>query len=179
MLAGKLRRGSFDRQRQDFERTNHVENIDTSSTSHLASCKMSSFFTLPASQRKRKRNDVSSEPSGKKRLHATGSNARTQNAKPARAKRDESISGSESDDEGAHRRTTEVEEENEDDSESGHEDETGAERRLRLAERYLENLKGEADEIGYDAAEIDKDLIAERLKEDVVCFLLGVISFDY
>lgn len=53
-------------------------------------------------------------------------------------------------------------------SESDHEDETGAERRLRLAERYLENIKGEVDEAGFDATEIDRDLIAERLKEDVV-----------
>lgn len=53
-------------------------------------------------------------------------------------------------------------------SESDHEDETGAERRLRLAERYLENIQGEVDEAGFDAAEIDRDLIAERLKEDVV-----------
>lgn len=53
-------------------------------------------------------------------------------------------------------------------SESDHEDETGAERRLRLAERYLENIQGGVDEAGFDAAEIDRDLIAERLKEDVV-----------
>jgi len=53
-------------------------------------------------------------------------------------------------------------------SESDDEDETGAERRLRLAERYLENIKGEVDEVGFDAEEIDRDLIAERLQEDVV-----------
>ena len=52
-------------------------------------------------------------------------------------------------------------------SESG--DETAAERRLRLAEQYLENVKGEVDEVGFDADEIDRDLIAERLQEDVVC----------
>ena len=54
------------------------------------------------------------------------------------------------------------------DSESEEEDETGAERRLRIAEQYLENIKGEVDEVGFDAEEIDKDLIAERLQEDVV-----------
>ena len=51
---------------------------------------------------------------------------------------------------------------------SGSEDETAAERRLRLAEQYLENIKGEVDEAGFDAEQIDRDLIAERLQEDVV-----------
>lgn len=39
---------------------------------------------------------------------------------------------------------------------------------MRLAERYLENIRNEVEEeVGFDAAQIDKDLIAERLKEDV------------
>lgn len=51
---------------------------------------------------------------------------------------------------------------------SDDENETAAEKRLRLAERYLENIRNEVeDEVGFDAAQIDKDLIAERLKEDV------------
>lgn len=59
--------------------------------------------------------------------------------------------------------------EEEESSSESEEGETAAERRLKLAERYLENLKDEVDEYGFDAAEIDRDLIAERLKEDVVC----------
>ena len=56
-----------------------------------------------------------------------------------------------------------------DSSDSADEDETAAEKRLRLAERYLEELKGEVEEeAGFDARDIDRDLIAERLKEDVV-----------
>ena len=62
------------------------------------------------------------------------------------------------------------------DSESEEEDETGAERRLRLAEQYLENIKEEVDEIGFDAEEIDRDLIAERLQEDVVCNVSSCVS---
>ena len=51
------------------------------------------------------------------------------------------------------------------------EGETAAERRLKLAERYLDNIRDEVDESGFDAEEIDRDLIAERLKEDVVWHL--------
>lgn len=128
---------------------------------------MSSFFTAPASQRKRKREDTAAGPP-RKRATGTGSKPNTQNAKPARPKRDESISSSGSDD-GA-RRQMPSDEEKDISSESDDEDETGAERRLRLAERYLENIKGEVDEVGFDAEEIDRDLIAERLQEDVVGF---------
>lgn len=46
------------------------------------------------------------------------------------------------------------------------EGETAADRRLLLAERYLSNIREEVDEAGFDAEEIDRDLIAERLKED-------------
>jgi len=126
---------------------------------------MSSFFTVPASQRKRKRAETTISPAIKKRNTTAG---RTPIASQARRRhdRDESISGSESESDGRLRKDSEIEEEGSTDSE--HEDETAAEKRLRLAERYLENIKGEVDETGFDAAEIDKDLIAERLKEDVV-----------
>lgn len=82
--------------------------------------------------------------------------------------RDESISGSDSDDDEGPSGAIDAEDEGES-SGTDHEDETAAERRLRLAERYLENLREEVDEVGFDAADIDRDLIAERLKEDVVC----------
>ncbi|KAF2198020.1 small nucleolar ribonucleoprotein-like protein complex subunit [Delitschia confertaspora ATCC 74209] len=124
---------------------------------------MSSFFTTPASQRKRKRIEAPSAASKKRNVTSKDS----QPAKPSRRKeREESISGSESEDEertdffttGDGVQTDSDEDENE----------TAAEKRLRLAERYLENIRNEVvDEAGFDAAEIDKDLIAERLKEDV------------
>lgn len=126
---------------------------------------MSSFFTLPASQRKRKREDRVGAPVAKKR-GVTGKGAPQSGDKSRRqAERDESISGSDS--EGDER--SEVSAGSEDESLSGSEgDETAAERRLRLAEQYLHNVREEVDEVGFDAAEIDRDLIAERLKEDVV-----------
>ena len=83
----------------------------------------------------------------------------------ARPQRDESISssGSETHQKG-HRASHD---DSSSDSES--EDETGAERRLRLAKQYLQNVKNEVVEIAFDAEEIDKDLVSERLQQDVVC----------
>ncbi|KAF2178528.1 small nucleolar ribonucleoprotein-like protein complex subunit [Zopfia rhizophila CBS 207.26] len=124
---------------------------------------MSSFFTFPASQRKRKRTEAPSAASRKRNVISTTS----QSAKaPRRTEKQDSISGSGSSDEEddgffaseAHDESGSSEDENE----------TAAEKRLRLAERYLDNIRNEVeDDIGFDAADIDRDLIAERLKEDV------------
>ena len=125
---------------------------------------MSSFFTLPASQRKRKREDRSAAPASKKRgvsaNDGPGAHSRTRN-------REQSISGSDlgDDDEIESDEVDESEEKSGSESDEG---ETAAERRLKLAEKYLDNVRGEVDEAGFDAADIDRDLIAERLKEDVV-----------
>ncbi|OAL53480.1 small nucleolar ribonucleo protein complex subunit [Pyrenochaeta sp. DS3sAY3a] len=122
----------------------------------------SSFFTTPASQRKRKRTEGAS--SAPKRRNTDANSSRP--ARPSRRiEREESISGSDvSDDEGE-----DIFDAEDGDSEtSDNENETAAEKRLRLAERYLENIRNEVEEeVGFDAAQIDKDLIAERLKEDV------------
>jgi ribosomal RNA-processing protein 9 len=127
---------------------------------------MSSFFTTPASQRKRKRVDANPAPLTKRRNIATKTGAKPEKTNPTRARRDESISSSGSEDEGKRKRVNDDSVLSE--SESEDDDETGAERRLRLAEQYLKNLRGEVgDEIGFDAEEIDRDLIAERLQEDV------------
>ncbi|KAK2039081.1 WD domain-containing protein [Colletotrichum somersetense] len=150
---------------------------------------MSSFFTIPGANKKRKRTDGPVAP--KKRIAASktsnrappkssatakgGSGSKGKRsaaaAAPASKKRsendddDESISGSDSDDEGIVSAAEESDNgSSEDDGVAG---ETAAERRLRLAERYLENVKQQVDEVGFDAAEIDRDLINERLQEDV------------
>jgi ribosomal RNA-processing protein 9 len=128
-------------------------------------CEMSSFFTLPASQRKRKRTDErTGKPSKRRGVQAEDSQtrpARKSNKTPRNNDRDESISGSESGDDDVQGETASESEA------TSEEDETAAERRTRLAERYLENIRHEVDEIGFDAEQIDKDLIAERLREDV------------
>ena len=125
---------------------------------------MSSFFTTPASQQKRKRDDTNFVPSLKRRNTGDRVSAKPTKGKPARARRDDSISSSGSDGAARHLR---VAEDVVSPSESEDEDETGAERRLRLAERYLQSLKTEVDEAGFDAEEIDRNMIAERLQEDV------------
>lgn len=119
---------------------------------------MSSFFTLPASQRKRKRTDANATP-----LAARRPNKSAPPAKRRREERDESISGSDSEESGSPAPADEVSAT----SASDDENETAAEKRLRLAERYLENIRSEIDTEGFDAADLDRDLIADRLKEDV------------
>jgi ribosomal RNA-processing protein 9 len=123
---------------------------------------MSSFFTTPASQKKRKRSDAPA-PSSKRR---TISSPKARDNVP-QSNREESISGSES---GDSNDDTEARNDIEEDSasSSGEEDETADDRRLRLAQRYLDNIKEEVAENpeAFDAADIDRDLIAHRLKED-------------
>ncbi|KAL8789867.1 MAG: hypothetical protein Q9213_000935 [Squamulea squamosa] len=127
---------------------------------------MSSFFTTPASQKKRKRDDTSIAQSAtkKKKVTVAGGGSKSGIKKLAKAARDESISGSGSEDDEVPRKASDDDEALSSQSES--EEETGAERRLRLAEQYLENIKGKTETVGFDAEDIDRDLIAERLKED-------------
>jgi len=123
---------------------------------------MSSFFTAPASQRKRKREDTLTAPASKKRTTTKSLNQKPRSSRP---KRDESISSSGSED-GAKRRAVDQQSALSSD-ESYDEDETAADRRLRLAEQYLSSIKESVPTIGFDAEQIDRDLIAERLQEDV------------
>ncbi|KAG0645415.1 putative WD repeat-containing [Hyphodiscus hymeniophilus] len=127
---------------------------------------MSSFFTIPASQKKRKRTETIGPP--KKRI--ASSNPTRESKPPRKPQRDDSISGSDDDSDPDPRNGIEDEELESSSGEEGGGDEeaTAAERRLRLAERYLENIRTEVDEVGFDAEEIDRDLIAERLKEDAL-----------
>lgn len=141
---------------------------------------MSSFFTIPGAQTKRKRPDSAAQ--GPKKRLATSSNSISQSqsrsksagTRPAassapahkkqRADRDSSISGSDSDDDDAPANNGEVFS-GSDESGSEAEGETAAERRMRLAERYLENVKQEVDdEYGFDAEDVDRDILAEREK---------------
>lgn len=122
---------------------------------------MSSFFTVPASQRKRKRDDRNTAPATTKKR---GVNAKNDAGSRRTQEREESISGSDLDEDENDIVSGGSGEESESDSDDG---ETAGDRRLKLAERYLDNIREEVDEVGFDAAEIDRDLIAERLKEDV------------
>ncbi|EQL00987.1 hypothetical protein G6O67_002884 [Ophiocordyceps sinensis] len=129
---------------------------------------MSSFFTVPGSHKKRKRSTAPEAP--KKKAAASNFSgkpaAKASGATEARVERDESISGSDDEDDDSQGSRSDADEAI-NASESDDEAETAAEKRLRLAERYLENIKEHVDEAGFDAADIDRDLIAERLQEDV------------
>ncbi|GIZ49199.1 hypothetical protein CKM354_001223400 [Cercospora kikuchii] len=123
---------------------------------------MSSFFTLPASQKKRKRAQDS----------APTKSSKAPSTKPRKI-RDESISGSEDEDDDEHQssRNRALDVHSSDEESSDDENEDVASKRIRLAEQYLANTQKEIlDEAGFDAAEIDKENLArrmgERLKED-------------
>ncbi|KAK6362835.1 pre-rRNA processing protein [Orbilia blumenaviensis] len=118
---------------------------------------MSSFFTAPASQRKRKRSGTDTPVNSSRKASGT--------AKPPSKKRqvrDEEISSD--DDDSIDSASIVSAEDSDDESILG---ETEAEKRLRLAQQYLDNLRTETEEYGFDAADIDRDLIAERLKSSV------------
>lgn len=116
---------------------------------------MSSFFTLPASQRKRKRTEGQSKLSSKK--------------KTSRTNDDDSISGSDlSDIDGRGRVGSE---EFSEDDEEEYLDEDPAFKRIRLAEQYLANTEREViEDGGFDAADVDQENLrrrmGERLRED-------------
>jgi ribosomal RNA-processing protein 9 len=132
---------------------------------------MSSFFTVPASQRKRKRGEDSVGTSTKRRgLERSGERPKQDNSdrkdyrrpRDRDRERDESITEESDLDEEIE--DIETADESEATSEEG---ENATERRERLAQRYLEKIRQEVDTTGFDAEDLDKDLIAQRLKEDV------------
>jgi ribosomal RNA-processing protein 9 len=127
---------------------------------------MSSFFTIPSGQKKRKRPTLNVQDDSRKRV-ATPREPKSTHRRP---QRDESISGSDDESDNGPRDLPGDQDAQESSSGSeGEEEETAAERRLRLAERYLDNIRSEVaadDEVGFDAEDIDRDLIAERLQED-------------
>jgi len=126
---------------------------------------MSSFFTNPVAQKRKRAATASDGP--KKRLAPSTTTNRPSKPRTASRKveRDESISGSDLE---SNFSGDEIDQDSEDNrsDEDENEGETAAEKRLRLAQRYLEKTKKEVDAFGFDAEEIDRDLLAERLQED-------------
>ena len=111
---------------------------------------MSSFFTLPASQKKRKRSQPSAKPSDSGLRKESRDN--------------DSVSGSDiSDDDVA---TEALEPEGSEDEDDEFEDEDPAAKRIRLAEQYLANTQKEVlEDGGFDAAEVDKENLRTRMGE--------------
>ena len=115
---------------------------------------MSSFFTLPPSQKKRKRPSTSSRPSG------------TAAPKRSRENDEGSISGSDSsgDDSPAGLVNDDGNQFTDEDEEDEFQYEDAAAKRLRLAEQYLANTQQELlQDEGFDAADVDEENLRRRM----------------
>ncbi|KAI0490736.1 WD40 repeat-like protein [Xylaria cf. heliscus] len=128
---------------------------------------MSSFFSIPGAQKKRKRENEG--PARKRPARPRPTTKPKSQAAPrkqvARAERDDEISSgsdAESGSEPAEDEDVDVSESDDDDH-----DETTAQKRLRLASQYLSRVREEVEATGWDAEQIDKDMIAARLEDDV------------
>lgn len=134
---------------------------------------MSSFFSIPGAK-KRKTTTASEKPrkriatSKPGRPTAKGTSSKgAASSKSKTVEREDSISGSDIDDDESIE-SVEDAEEGGSGSESEREGETAAERRLRLAEQYLSNISKEIqDDVGFDARDVDRELLAERIQLDV------------
>ncbi|KAI5810226.1 WD40-repeat-containing domain protein [Peziza echinospora] len=125
---------------------------------------MPSFFTTPGSAKKRKRTESTGGPAGgaRKKSGAATAPSATKDGKKKKQVEDEDISSEEEDD----RRRGGASDSSEDEDEE-FANETAADRRRRLALQYLDNTRTEIEEIGFDAKDVDRDLLAQRLRESV------------
>ncbi|KAH6910783.1 Rnu3ip2 protein [Coprinopsis sp. MPI-PUGE-AT-0042] len=148
-------------------------------------------FFASTKTRKRKRSGTTSEGRNTSARSAPSTKSKSRGQPPPSKQqkrtrdRDEELSDQTSENEGSigdmDLRADEI-----DERASGDEDdnETPAEKRLRLAKLYLESVKSNLAEGDYDAAEIDKELVASRLKRDVLehsgrVHLFVADSFDF
>lgn len=124
-----------------------------------ATTKMSSFFTKPASlKRKRVEAGAAPRPARRQQNGEDKDNTRPRNRRAPRD--DDSVSSGSSDDEAGAQQADIASSSS--DSEDG---EDAAGKRTRLAERYLENTRREILAEGFDAKDIDAELLAERMGE--------------
>ena len=141
---------------------------------------MAKFFAEPKAQKKRKREGTGALGSAKRQRNEGASRKNSQQMR--KPKKDESISSGDSgdSDSGGPRDDSGVEES----SDSDVEPETGAEKRLRLAEQYLEKVRSEVAADGGDLANMEDELVEKRLHEDVAeakgrMYRSIATSFDY
>ena len=134
------------------------------------------FFATGSKKRKRASSSAFSSFSRKKSANANGKlTSKKPSSGPQRPKqkiaRDEELSDATEDVHdfgGVDDMDLRASDEDPNRSGSEDEDETPAEKRLRLAQMYLEGVKTSLADGEYDAAEIDKELISARLKQDVL-----------
>ena len=134
------------------------------------------FFATGSKKRKRDSSSTSVSAPRKKpattngKLRSKKLSSGVQQSKK-RSARDEELSDATEDDhgfEGVDDMDLRVSDEDPYQSGSENENETPAEKRLRLAQMYLEGVKTSLADGEYDAAEIDRELISARLKQDVL-----------
>ncbi|RHZ84819.1 hypothetical protein Glove_74g184 [Diversispora epigaea] len=125
---------------------------------------MTSDFFTKSRKRKSNSSEINSNDGKKKKID--NGDARFKKGNSSKKSKDEDSLNSEeisSDDLGFE---NESDQENLSDEGENEKRETPAEKRLRLAKKYIETIKEGLDDVDFDAAEIDKDLIAERLQKD-------------
>ncbi|KAF9559769.1 Rnu3ip2 protein [Agrocybe pediades] len=152
-----------------------------------------SFFSAPKHKRKRINSTAGSEGrNGAKKFARKGGprdakkeQGRVNVASKKNTRRDEELSEESGEDSGGVD-DMDLRAEDIDMGASGDEDdnETPAEKRLRLAQLYLESVKVGLADGEFDAAEVDKELISARLKQDVLehsgkVHLFIADSFDF
>ncbi|GAW12632.1 hypothetical protein ANO14919_020020 [Xylariales sp. No.14919] len=123
---------------------------------------MSSFFSVPGAQKKRKRDNDGASGKRSTRPRPTTKPQAALKKRVERGDDDEITSGSDSGFERAEDADAYTSE-----SDEGENEETAAQKRLRLASEYLSRVREEVEATGWDAEQIDKDMIAARLEEDV------------
>ncbi|KDQ54176.1 hypothetical protein JAAARDRAFT_209609 [Jaapia argillacea MUCL 33604] len=125
-------------------------------------------------------------PNGKNQPSNKKSRSAESQPQPRKKRKDEELSSASGSDVGIEDLDLRAHEDDEEPSGDEIEDETPAEKRLRLAKLYLDSVKeglreGEGD---YDAAETDKEIISSRLKQDVMehrgnVHLFVAANFDF
>ncbi|KAH8167764.1 hypothetical protein CIB48_g489 [Xylaria polymorpha] len=128
--------------------------------------KMSSFFSLPGAQKKRKRDNDGPGSKRPARPRPTTKSQPAPKKRVGRAERDDEISSGSDAESGAEPAEDDDVDVSASELDDDH-DETVAQKRLRLASQYLSRVREEVEATGWDAEQIDKDMIAARLEDDV------------
>ncbi|KAF6744340.1 WD40-repeat-containing domain protein [Ephemerocybe angulata] len=147
------------------------------------------FASTKTRKRKRSGEDGAASRNSRKpgggRAETKGQRGAKDKAPPKKSRRDEELSDN-TDDEGMDIDDMDLRADDEEEpSGDEYENETPAEKRLRLAKLYLESVKGAIHAEGeFDAADIDREIIASRLKQDVLehagkVHLFIADSFDF
>ncbi|KAI0199077.1 WD40 repeat-like protein [Astrocystis sublimbata] len=130
---------------------------------------MSSFFSIPGAQKKRKRDNdgPANRRSARPRPAAKAQPAPRKRVERAERDNDDEISSGSDAESGSEPAASDADADASASDDDDDRDETAAQKRLRLASQYLSRVREEVEATGWDAEQIDKDMIAARLEDDV------------